>query len=265
MKKSNFIAGFCIVFIGFLFITCDISTGGGSSPLANLQAYQNVGASVAAKTWNNSYDCSNFSTQFYQNCYKAGLPCRVRLGVSGGDNFDSGDHAWNSVKIDGEWVNWEPQINDIYNGHRQTRTPLGSGWGSFVVEDIARIIYETVGKYVPKSVIDSYEIDTHWSNNSSFLQYFVPISFCLSDDQDSQDLVLYLQTQLPNNNSGAIFTEDGQHLQLFFKYNNKYYAIENIDERDPLEGRSAVKQNTLKDSINLNKEFIRLDVDIFYK
>ncbi|MDR1638015.1 MAG: hypothetical protein LBR93_11855 [Treponema sp.] len=243
--------------------------------LPNLQKYQNAGASVAARIWSENYDCSNFSTQFYQNCYKAGLPCRVRLGRSGGQGFlQPENHAWNSVKINGEWVDWEPQINSPHSGHTKTATKLTSIWGNYTTEDIARIIYELVGRYVPDSVIDGYEIDTYWRSNSPFYQYFVPYSYCLSDktDSDTVDLVSQLNGggYIPNNNSGDIFAFGGQkqgHIFFFFRYNSKIYGIDNLEEGDPIEGRSAVNGSrlTLREAILSNMEFTPLDMDFHYE
>ena len=262
MNKRNLVEVFFVS--SFIFIACDNPTGA----LTDLQKYQIVGASVAAKKWSENYDCSNFSTQFYQNCYKEGLPCRVRLGQSGFDNSPAVNHAWNSVKIDSVWVNWEPQANSVYNGHRQTRTQIGPGWGDFVEEDIVRIIYETIGKYVPSVIIDAYEIDTYWNNNSPFYQYYLSISYCLSDDksQDVQYLISNLQSQIPNNDSGDIFiTNDQQHLMFFFKYNNKYYGISNLEKNDPLEGRSLIKKENLKDIIISSTGFTALGLNLCYK
>jgi hypothetical protein len=267
MNKNELIRFVCMVFIVFSFTTCNNFTDSRDPQLADLQKYQNIGAGVAEREWTEDYDCSNFSTQFYQNCYQAGLPCRVRFGRSGGKAFSSSDHAWNSVKIDGTWVNWEPQLNAVYNDHRQTRTPMGAAWGDFVEEDISRIIYETIGKYVPKSVIDSYEIDAYWSHNSPFYPYFISHSYCLSDeqDQDTQSFVLDLQSEIPDNNSGDIFIVNRQHIFLFFKYENKYYGIANLEESDPVEGRSVQKHDTLKEIISANSGFTKLEIDLYYE
>lgn len=267
--KKAALTGLLLV-VCLAYIACKNPEGGGSPPPPDLQRYQNIGAGVAAKPWSTNYDCSNFSTQFYQNCYKAGLPCRVRLGTSGGPDFSAGDHAWNSVKINGQWVNWEPQKNSVYSGHTQTRTPMSVGGDNFVKEDIARIIYELVGRYVPGSVIDNYEIDAYWNENSPFYRHFLFMAYCLSDDknQNAQDLVLSLETEIPNNNSGDIFiSSDQKHLFFFFKYNSKYYGIGNLEENDPVEGRSAVKRNhlELKETILSGTEFIKSNSDLRYE
>jgi hypothetical protein len=266
MNKKNFIGLVFAIVICFIFAACDTSAGGGDSDLqlADLQKYQNAGAAVAARTWTENYDCSNFSVQFYQNCSKAGLPCRVRAGKSGGSRFSVENHSWNSVKINGTWVNWEPQLNDVYTGHQQTRTPMGDGWSNFVAEDITRIVYENIGKYVPEHIIDQYEIDTYWNDKSPFYPYFISQSHCISDDKDMQDLVAYLQNEIPHDNSGDIFIDKDQHLFFFFKYNNKYYGIENIDASDPVEGRSVITRDNLKEIINSNTEFTKLKIDFSY-
>jgi hypothetical protein len=258
-----------VVFLGIvsgcIFTVCSQATGG--VPVISLETYQNIGAGVAAREGSVDYDCSNFSTQFYQNCYKAGLPCRVRFGISGGSYFTAGAHAWNSVKIDGVWVNWEPQLNAVYNDHTQTWTSMGQDC-TFVEEDIARIIYENIGKYVPKNIIDTHEIDTYWDTNSPFYVYFIPYAYCLSTDYSPavQDLVSELEDAIPDNNSGGIFiTEDKKHLLLFFKYNNKYYGIQNLEAGDPLEGRNIItKELSLEEIIASNTKFTKLNVDIKY-
>jgi hypothetical protein len=265
MKKINFLGLLCSFFLGFMFTGCDDSLDGGEGvKLISLQEYQDAGADVAAREWTENYDCSNFSTQFYQNCHKNGLPCRVRAGQSGGSGFSSVNHAWNSVKINGVWVNWEPQLNMVYNEHEQTKTPINDSWGNFVQEDIVRIIYENVGKYVPEYIINDYEIDTYWNANSPFYQYFTSISYCLSDDKDQnvQDLVSYLQSEIPANNSGGIFIDRDKHLFLFFRYNNKYYGIENLEAYDPVEGRSVRKEKSLKETISSDTEFTKLNINL---
>jgi hypothetical protein len=253
------------LFGGFIFTQCDNS--GNGLRLISLEEYQNAGAGVAEKKWTVNYDCSNFSTQFYQNCYKAGLPCRVRSGKSGGPGFSVEDHAWNSVKIDGTWVNWEPQLNAVYTGHTQTATPLdGDSWGDFLMEDIVRIVYETAGRYVPSHIIDSYEIDAHWNRNSPFYPYYTPYAYCLSNDPGSnaQALVATLQTEIPNNNDGDMFITGDKHLFFFFKYNNKYYGLVNLETQDPVEGRIITQRNILKEIIDSGAVFAKLDLSFSY-
>jgi hypothetical protein len=268
MKKTvykSLILGLFPLFVCVILSSC--AAGDVDPSLAEVQNYRNTGSRVAAREWSENYDCSNFSTQFYQDCLNAGLPCRVRTGVSGGEGFTRENHAWNSVRIGGVWVNWEPQLNQIYNGHTQTWTPLGDGWDGFFIEDIARIVYESVGKYVPESIIDKHEIDTHWNKNSPFYRYFVSVSHCLSDDPDSgvQSLVSSLKEAIPNNDSGDIFIIPGQpHLFFFYKYNSKYYGIENIEESDPLEGRSAAGGNFIG-GIKPGTVIEKLNIDIGYR
>jgi hypothetical protein len=266
MKKNYSVNLLCIFFICLIFTACDINIAPTHKEY-RLSDYKNVGESVASKSWSADYDCSNFAVQFYQNCYRAGLPCRIRLGLSGGDLFSSNNHAWNSVEINGEWVNWEPQLNDMYNGHRQTWNPTSSS--HFYQEDLSRIIYEMIGKYVPESFINLYEIDAYWSYNSPFYPFFVPIAYCLSDDVDPniQALRANLETIIPDNNSGGIVIFDQNVLLFFFQYKNKYYGIGNLTsaKNDPLEGRSIVQERSVKDVILSASEYATLDIDLSYK
>ncbi|MDR0720397.1 MAG: hypothetical protein LBF78_12240 [Treponema sp.] len=261
---------------GLLFVLCLAYTAckdpmAGEDPWSkDLEKYQNIGAGVAARKWSQDYDCSNFSTQFYQNCYKAGLPCRVRLGTSGGPNFSEGNHAWNSVKLNGQWVNWEPQKNSVYDGHTQTKTPLDDSPDSITSEDLTRIIYELVGRHVPSNVIDVYEIDNHWSENSPFYRYFLSLAYCLSDtgNPDIDDFISDLQPYIPHDNSGGMFiSEYKKHLFFFFKYNSKYYGINNLEENDPVEGRNVMKENRLTpgEIISSGVRFTRLNVNLRYE
>lgn len=266
MKERNFFGLFCLLFIGFLLVSCDTGTKN-SGDTYRLKDYQEVGASVAAREWTTNYDCSNFSVQFYQNCLKAGLPCRVRLGLSGGSSFEVGNHAWNSVKINGKWVSWEPQFNDVYDGHYQTRTPDPDS--IYFQEDYSRIIYEMVGRYVPESIINLYEIDTHWDTDSPFYPFYVPVAYCLTDDLNVnvQALVSELSSAIPDNDSGGIFFMEDNEVSIFFffKYNNKYYGMDNLQENDPMEGRSIVKQNSIEDLLHSDADFVKIDVDRSYK
>jgi hypothetical protein len=263
MKQTNLMRlVFFMVISGCIFTSCPQSA---DEVLISLETYEKVGASLAEKKWSENYDCSNFATQFYQNCYKAGLPCRVRLGKSGGVNIGVGDHAWNSVKIDGTWVSWEPQLNKVYNDHTQTRTPIE--WGEFCKEDIARIIYERIGKYVPKNIIDNYEIDVSWQKNSPFNQYFISQAYCVSNMGPAvQDIISFLETHIPLNNSADIFiTQDYKHLVLYFKYDNKYYGIPNLETSDPVEGRTiATKELSLEEIIASGIGFTKLDITLNY-
>jgi hypothetical protein len=248
MKKLFVSIPALIVVFGLAFSSCENPSGGGGDyvpQLTDLQKYQNAGSSVAARDWSEDYDCSNFSTQLYQNCYKAGIPCRVRLGRAGGAGFTSGEnHAWNSVKINGRWVDWEPQANAVHSGHKKTSSP--SGWGSYTEEDLTRIMYETIGKYVPSTVIDSHEIDKYLSDGSPFNQYFVPLAECLSDDPVAYAaLISQLTNELPNNGDGDMYIVNLLYLAWAFKLDNKYYAIMGIEQTDPAEGRQALRPKSV--------------------
>ncbi|MDR2745911.1 MAG: transglutaminase domain-containing protein [Treponema sp.] len=239
--------------------------GGQPALSTDLKKYQDIGYDVAARKWTVNYDCSNFSTQFYQNCHNAGLPCRIRAGTAAVTNgFSGGDHAWNSVLIDGKWVNWEPQTNEVFNRHVQTRTYINPSWGNYVEEDIVRIIYETVGRYVPENIIDSYEIDANW-NKSPFLPYYLSHAYCISDDPAMSTLAASLQTRLPDNNDGGFFVYGTYDIAIFFKYNSKYYAIDNLEDNDPVDGRKVLPGNALKEAVLRNAVFTKLDVHSDYK
>jgi hypothetical protein len=258
VKKTPFFSFLCLIFTILFFVSCNNVVGNNNNDDFQLKDYQNLGASVAAKEYREgSYDCSNYATQFYQNCYEEGLPCRIRFGISGGSRFSVGNHAWNSVKINGEWVNWEPQLNDLYNGHRQTWTSMGGNWGNIHEEDISRILYETIGKYVPESMINLYEIDTYALTDSPFYSFFVSEAYCFSDDQDANYLVSQLEDIISENDDGAIVLFDQMYLVFMFKYQNKYYGIE---VNDPLEGRSTANRKNLKDMIRLGAEIEKVNI-----
>jgi hypothetical protein len=254
----------CFLFavIGFFF-SCTLEDVQKPPPLTDLQKYQSIGAEVAARKWSEDYDCSNFSTRFYQDCHKAGLPCRVRAGKSGGALFSSGDHAWNSVRIDGAWVNWEPQLNAIYTGHTQIKTPLTGDWSNYTREDIVRIIYETVGTYAPRYAIDEYEIDEHW-NKLPFIHHYLPESRCLNDDPALHYLLPPLQKELTKNDSGDIFIISQQYICFFFRHNNKYYGMFNLEKNDPAEGRDAARGNADKEMHDTGALPKRLRIDLRY-
>jgi hypothetical protein len=256
MKRSYFIG---IVGIFFMFAACDSPAGGGTSPQStDLQKYQDIGRIVAAKTWSADYDCSNFSTQFYQNCYRAGLSSRVRAGISGGNGFSSGNHTWNSVLIDGQWVDWEPQSNSVHIGHIKTSTSPGAGWGTFTEEDFVRILYELIGRNVPTYIIDSYEIDDHIFEDSPFNSYFN--GYCLTDDPSYNQFVSKLMTQAPNNGDGVLAISNNElHLLFAYKLNDKYYGVVNLEENDPLNGRNIINQNGLRHDFTTATEFIKID------
>lgn len=251
MKRSFAFFPVLAAVFALAFSSCENPSGGGgggggggvvNTQAADTQKYKNAGATVASRPWSDDYDCSNFSTQFYQNCYKTGLPCRVRLGTAGG-GFTAGNHAWNSVKINGQWVDWEPQLNAAYSGHTKTSTPVA---GVFTEEDIARILYEGVGRYVPSIVISQYEIDKYLFENSPFNQYFVKVAECISDNPAANaSLIAQLSSNLPKNGDGDMYiSNDYLHLAWVFKHNNKYYIIVDVEETDPVEGRQVLKPKT---------------------
>ena len=185
--------------------------------------YRRIGAAVAEKTWTNDYDCSNFSVAFYKACKEAGLPARVRSGDSGGSNFRVGRHAWNSVLIDGRWLDWEPQLNEIYNGHTQTWTNKTFSHDKTVFyysEDFTRMRYELVGSTVPWHVIDSYEID---DNMPQFYEYFGGKIFNGAD-------------YTVNDGEGIWFYDDGT---VVYAYHLKGYLYEKTIS-DPPAGRNVV-------------------------
>ena len=218
--------------------------------------YKAIGAGVSAKEYSAAnYDCSNFSVQFYQEAFKNNLPCRVRLGRSGGNGFSSpGPHAWNSILLGDQWLDWEPQTNSIHNGHTKTSTSAGPGWGTFLEEDLIRMLYELVGRYVPSSVIDKYEVDSHLLKKSPFNFYFP--AYCLSDDPDYITLVNRLKISAPNNGDGVItISADKLHIMFAYRYNGKYWGIDNLEEHDPAEGR-YIKHNTLNHDFTASTEFI---------
>jgi hypothetical protein len=256
MKSLYFIG---IAGILFMFVSCDSPTDGGSGlELTDLQKYQNIGRIVAAKTWSADYDCSNFSTQFYQNCYRAELPGRVRVGISGGNGFSANNHTWNSVLIDGQWVDWESQTNSVHTGHIKTSTSQGSGWGTFTKEDFVRILYELIGRKVPTNIIDSYEIDAHLFKDSPFNSYFN--GYCLTDDPVYNQFVSQLMAQAPNNGDGVLaISNDRIHLLFAYKLSGKYYGVENLEKNDPVNGRSIINQNGLEHDFTTATEFIKID------
>jgi hypothetical protein len=236
MKILYFIG---IVGILFMFVACDHDGGGSSLQLTDLQKYQNIGRTVAAKNWSAGYDCSNFSTQFYQNCYREGLPSRVRVGISGGSGFSADNHTWNSVLIDDQWVDWEPQTNSVHTGHIKTSTSSGAEWGAFTEEDFVRILYELIGRNVPAYIIDAYEIDAHLFKDSPFNSYFN--GYCLTDDPVYTYFVSQLMTQVPDNGDGVLaISNDRLHLLFAYKLSGKYYGVENLEKNDPADGRSII-------------------------
>jgi hypothetical protein len=251
MKKLFVSIPALIAVFGLAFSSCENPSGGGEyvPQLTDQQKYENAGKDVAARTWSEDYDCSNFSTQFYQNCYKAGIPSRVRLGISGGAGFTAENHAWNSVKINGQWVDWEPQANAVHSGHKKTASPIISGVKktSFTDEQVTRIMYETIGKNVPSPVIDSHEIDKYLTDGSPFNQHFVSLAVCLSDDAAANAAIInQLNKDLPNNGDGDMYiSDDLEHLAWAFNLGGKYYMITNIEQTDPVEGRQVLRPKSV--------------------
>ena len=252
------------MFAGFngilLFCLVIISCGSDSEyELFYLADYQKVGESVAEKTWiEDEYDCSNFSVQFYQNCYKAGLPCRVRSGDSGGKGFSGGRHAWNSVLIDRKWVDWEPQINDIHYGHTKTSTSVGGAFSDYTYEELTRIMYELIGRTVPKNIIDTHEIDMYLYENSPFHYYFGGRRFGLDISLSGYDLA-YFQANLPNNGDGKFFISSADmKVHWVYRMSNIFYVVVNIRSIDPVDGRSIIQDN-----VDFSEEGIFLPIDPF--
>ena len=272
MKKKTFVGLVSIVSLCFIMIACldgwgngEINGGSNSESNNDLKKYQEVGASVAAKTWvEDEYDCSNFTVQFYQDCYKIGLPCRVRNGNSGGSRFEVERHAWNSVLIEGQWVDWEPQINNVYNGHTQTSTSAGLSWGTYTWEELTRIFYELIGRNVPKNIIDAYEIDKYTYHNSPFNNYFGGL--CIGEDITLPAFTLpYIQSQLPNNGDGSFYiTFSNMLVHWFYKMDGKHYVVVNLRSLDHAAGRSIIQNNANVD-FSEDGAFFRLDPSIWPK
>jgi hypothetical protein len=255
MKKRKCAGLIGIAFVlAAVFAACDNPAGGGTGgggdkelTQTDLQKYQKAGENVSTKTWSTDYDCSNFSTQFYQNCYKAGLPCRVRLGTATNPGTNTQEnHAWNSVKINGQWVDWEPQLKTRVDRGTYTQTATSDPeLGAFTLEDVTRMMYELVGRKVPSSVIDNYEIDDHLFENSPFNSYFGGIN--LSDNSAYAAFVAQIRTAAPNNGDGVFaISQDLLHIVFAYKLNNKYYALDSLERNDPAEGRSAAKESDLE-------------------
>ncbi|MDR2702191.1 MAG: hypothetical protein LBB72_07150, partial [Spirochaetaceae bacterium] len=94
MKKQVFSRLYSALFIVcFVLTACDsfnntVNNKPEELESRDLEKYKKIGEIVAAKEYSlENYDCANFATQFYQDCYKAGLPVRIRIGVSGGERF----------------------------------------------------------------------------------------------------------------------------------------------------------------------------------
>jgi len=231
--------------IGFLIITC--SNGGNDGEKADIARYKKIGESVAAKKYvDDVYNRQNFATQFYQNCYKAGLPCRARSGTSGGKGWSRGSHAWNSVLINGKWVDWEPQSNKVHIGHIQTPGTASAQLQMFnyTTRDLTRLLYELVGRNVPSNIIDLGLISDGLYDTGRFSTYFEGL--CIDDNHTSACLISGLNSfrlQLPNNGDGGSYAiVQGQipiMIAWIYKMNDKHYAVEHLQKYDSVPGRSV--------------------------
>jgi len=274
MKKRAFIAFLAVFIIScFIFVSCPVDStdgGGGSGETkASLGDYQAAGANIAAKPYVvGVYMCANYSAQFYKACKELNYPCRIRLGTAGGSVVEEPEaHAWNSVKINGKWVDWEPQINNVYNGHKQDKTDIGLS--PFYLEDIFRMIFEMIGRQVPNNVTDKFDLNK-WHTNAPIYQYYLPVAYCLSDDPDLATWLIVngIPSLVPNNNDGDVvpMSYNGViSLAWFFRYNNKIYGIEYLEQYDPTEGRSILKNYTFESAAAQGTGFKELSKDTVYQ
>jgi len=227
---------------------------------SDLDIYQKTGASVAARKYvEGEYDCSNFSVQFFKDCLNAGLPCRVRIGEAGGKGFTSGNHAWNSVWINGQWLDWEPQENNIHKGHKQTITKVDStaGWDSYSCEELERIMYELIGKNVPVSIVDSHEIDKYLYEDSPFNFYFPGLHIGTDITLPEYNLT-YFRNSLPNNGDGLFYiTFSNNAVHWIYNMNNNFFAIVNLRSIDPVPGRSIMGDNSESMDFSNGGEFFK--------
>ena len=259
MKQKHFFGLLIfLLMINLTFMSCEIEHKFNNSDLTR---YEQAGESVAAKNWTVDYDCSNFSVQFYQNCYKSGLPCRIRFGLSGGGGFSEEPHAWNSVFIEGQWVDWEPQLNCIYYWHNQNQ-----GYNSLTEMflspykryDIYRLMHELIGRNVPSHIIDTYEIDKHLTKDSPFNYYFNGL--CIGEETSVfSDYLKYFQHYLSSSGQGDVFKFFYSDT-LFWVYNlnGKYYVLEHLEANDPMGGR-RITRNSLKGDFPISVELSQVD------
>ena len=56
--------------------------------------------------------CDGYSLAFEYLLHQCGIDAIVLLGLAGGDESDAGGHAWNMVKMDGEWYEVDSTWND---------------------------------------------------------------------------------------------------------------------------------------------------------
>ncbi|MCL1928692.1 MAG: hypothetical protein FWG07_07885 [Treponema sp.] len=266
MKKQILIRFNGILLFCFVITAC--GGGGDNYDLFFLSDYQKIGAGIAAKTYiPGVYDCSNFSVHFYQESNKAGLPCRVRIGDAGGKGFSGGMHAWNSVLINRQWVDWEPQYNDIHYGHTKTSNHYyTNGYGGYTWEELERIMYELIGRTAPSSLIDAYEIDKYLfgraengdptNENSPFHYYFGGLRFGV--DVFLSDYTLsYFQVALPNKGRGLFYiTTADMKMHFVYRVNDNFYVVADLRSLDPVEGRSVIK-----DEVDFSGEGTFLPID----
>jgi hypothetical protein len=262
MKRTVKLFKAVIIFLIILVfvVACPVNTP------SDLDKYKQIGALVAAKTYvDDIYNCQNFATQFYQNCYKEKMQCRIRSGTAGGSGFSGGNHAWNSVFIDGKWVDWEPQINNIHNGHVKTYTSGSSALSMFMysLEDVNRILYELVGRKVPSNVIDQGTIHNGLYDDGRFISYFG--GFCVDDNLTSEIIYNNLngfRTNLPENGNGGFYAIVLENIPIMlawiYKMGNKHYAIENLETLDPVGGRYIINHNIFHDLSKI--EYILIDI-----
>lgn len=70
--------------------------------------------------FNGTCVCQGYATMFYYMALKAGVDCRIITGT-GKSSTGSGPHAWNIVKLDGQWYNldvtWDSNYKDSIGGN----------------------------------------------------------------------------------------------------------------------------------------------------
>ena len=78
--------------------------------------------------------CAGYSEYFYRLCTRAGVRCQVVYGIAHtGDGW--GSHAWNRVKINGEWKYIDVTWNDT-TGSRNSYYLSGRLWGDHRSEGV---------------------------------------------------------------------------------------------------------------------------------
>jgi len=217
----------------------------------DLLRYQQIGMNAASRTYiDGVYNCQNFATQFYKDCYFAGMRCRIRTGTAGGSGFSGGNHAWNSVFIGGKWVDWEPQINNVHIGHVKTATPGTAELSrfSYTQEDVLRLLYELVGRTVPSHIIDQGTVNDGLYNDGRYIAYLGGL--CIDDGLTSDVLInniSFFRSNLPNNGNGGCYAivENDTPIMItwVYKMNNKHYAVEHLQKSDLTAGRNIISHN----------------------